>query len=35
MHPGEDDLFNADGRADIPTDITKLKVAIRNIFKRA
>jgi len=35
MRPEEAELFHADGRADRPTDITKLKVTIRNIFKRA
>jgi hypothetical protein len=35
MRPEEAELFHADGRADRPTDITKLKVTFSNIFKRA
>jgi hypothetical protein len=34
MRPEEAELFHADERADRTTDITKLKVAIRKIFKR-
>jgi len=35
MRPEETELFHSDGRADRPTNITKLKVTFRNIFKRA
>jgi len=35
MRSEEAELFHADGGADRPTDITKLKVTILNIFKRA
>jgi len=35
MRPEEAELFHADRRADTRTDITKLKVTFRNIFKRA